>query len=119
MQYRRGGMQMGFFGILKANFGSIKKQREIEEAIQSEDNEKVKILIAESISSILRSGLTKKQLNELELIKNDYGESLSQLLSQAFQNGWMRSGTPNLSNALDEVLRRAQEIIKEYRPLNG
>ena len=106
---------MGLFSIIKANLISTKKQRQIEAAMQSGDNEKVKNLIAESISEILRAGLTKNQLTTLETIKNEHGELLNQLLSQAFQRGWTRSGAPNLSNAMDEVLRAAQEAIKEYR----
>ena len=106
---------MGLFGIIKANLISIKKQRQIEAAIQSGDNEKAQKLIAESISGILRSGLTNNQLTTLETIKNEHGELLNQLLSQAFQRGWIRSGAPNLSNAVDEVLRAAQEAIKEHR----
>ncbi len=82
---------------------------------KSGDNEKLKTLIAESISEILRAGLTKNQLSTLEIIKNEHRELLNQLLSQAFQRGWTRSGSPNLSNAMDEVLRAAQEAIKEYR----
>lgn len=106
---------MGLFGIIKANLTSIKKQRQIETAMQSGEDEKAKILIAESISEILHAGLTKNQLTTLETIKNEHGELLNQLLSQAFQRGWIRSGAPNLSNAMDEVLRAAQEAIKEYR----
>lgn len=106
---------MGLFSIIKANLTSIKKQQQIEAAMKSGDNEKLKTLIAENISGILRAGLTKNQLLTLETIKNDHGELLNQLLSQAFQRGWTRSGAPNLSNAMDEVLRAAQEAIKEYR----
>ena len=34
-------------------------------------------------------------------------------LSNAFQRGWTRDGTPNLSNAMDEVLREAQEFTRK------
>ncbi len=105
---------MGLFSIIKANFTSIKKQRQLEAAMQSGDNKKANNLIAESISTVLRAGLTKNQLTTLETIKNEHGELLNQLLSQAFQRGWTRSGAPNLSNAMDEVLRAAQEAIKEH-----
>jgi len=108
---------MGLFGIIKQNLTSIKKQRQIEAAMQSGDNDKAQNLIAESISGILRSGLTKNQMTTLETIKEEHGEMLNQLLSQAFQRGWIRSGTPNLSNAMDEVLRAAQEAIKEHRKI--
>lgn len=106
---------MGLFSLFKANITAIKKQRHIEAAMKSGDNEKLKTLIAESISEILRAGLTKNQLSILETIKTEHGELLNQLLSQAFQRGWTRSGVPNLSNAMDEVLKAAQEAIKEYR----
>lgn len=106
---------MGLFSILKANLGSIKKQREIEAAMQSGDNESVTRLIGESISEILKAGLTKNQLADLEKIKDEHGETLNKLLSQAFQRGWTRSDEPNLSNAMDEVLRAAQDAVKEYR----
>ena len=106
---------MGLFNIIKTNLTSIKKQRQIEAAMKSGENEKLKTLIAESISEILRAGLTKNQLLTLETIKNEHRELLNQLLSQAFQRGWTRSGTPNLSNAMDEVLKATQEVIKEYR----
>ena len=106
---------MGLLSLIKANFTSTKKQREIEAAMKSGDNAKIKILIAESISEILRAGLTKNQLSLLDTIRSQHGELLNPLLSQAFQRGWARSGAPNLSNAMDEVLKAAQEIIKEYR----
>lgn len=106
---------MKLFGIIKANLISIKKQRQLEAAMQSRDEEKARILTAQSISEILQVGLTKNQLSTLETIKNEHRELLNQLLSQAFQRGWTRSGAPNLSNAMDEVLKAAQDAIKEYR----
>lgn len=106
---------MGFFSILKANLGSIKKQREIESSMSLGDSEKTTKLIGESISEILKAGLTKKQLAVLQLIREEHGETLNKLLSEAFQRGWTRGGEPNLSNAMDEVLRSAQEAVKEYK----
>ncbi|UCE53444.1 MAG: hypothetical protein JSV31_30085 [Desulfobacterales bacterium] len=106
---------MGFFRLLKANLGSIKKQREIESAMLLDDNKKATELISESISEILKAGLTKNQLSILESIKEEHGELLNKLLSDAFQLGWKRSGEPNLSNAMDEVLRAAQEAVREYK----
>ena len=105
---------MGLFRILKENLGSIKKQREIESSMLLGDNGKTTRLIGESISEILRAGLTKKQLATLEIIQKEHGETLNKLLSDAFQLGWARSGDPNLSNAIDEVLKAAQYAIKEY-----
>jgi len=107
--------QMGFFGILKANLGSIKKQREIEAAMLLEDDEKTKRLIAESISEILRASLTKEQLTVLQTINEDHGEILNQLLSQAFQRGWTRDKEPNLSNAMDEGSDRTRRTISKCR----
>lgn len=106
---------MGFFRILKANLGSIKKQGEIENAMSLGDSEKTTKLIGASISEILKAGLTKKQLAVLEIIKEEHSELLNKLLSEAFQRGWTRSGDPNLSNAMDEVLKAAQEAVKEYK----
>ena len=106
---------MGLLRLFKTNFTSIKKQRQLEAAMQSGDDEKVTNLIAESISTILRAGLTKNQLTTLETIKNEQGELLNQTLSKAFQGGWTRSGVPNLSNAMDEALMAAQKAIKKHR----
>jgi hypothetical protein len=106
---------MGLFNIFKANLGAIRKQKEIEAAMLLGDNEKTIKLIGESISGIVKAGLTEKQLTILERIREDHGELLNELLSQAFQRGWMRSGRPNLSNAMDEVLRAAHGAIKDYR----
>jgi len=106
---------MGLWGILKANLGSIKTQRKLEAAMAMEDHEKATRLIAESISNILKAGLTSKQLAALESIRADQGDLLNQCLTAAFQRGWTRSGVPNLSNAMDEVLREAQRLITEFR----
>ena len=106
---------MGFFRILKVNLGSIKKQREIESSMSLGHSEKTSKLIGESISEILKAGLTKKELTILEIIKEEHGETLNKLLSEAFQRGWTRGGEPNLSNAMDEVLRSAQEVVREYK----
>ncbi|MDH3839085.1 MAG: hypothetical protein OET57_20255, partial [Desulfobacteraceae bacterium] len=69
----------------------------------------------ESISDILKAGLTKKQLSILQSIKEEHGKLLNKLLSDAFQRGWKRNDEPNLSNAMDEVLRAAQEAVREYK----
>ncbi len=106
---------MGFLRILKVNLGSIKKQREIESAMSSGDKDKTTRLIGQNISDILKAGLTKKQLAVLGIIREEHSELLNTLLSAAFQREWLRSGEPNLSNAMDEVLRAAQEAIKEHK----
>jgi len=42
------------------------------------------------VSEILKAGLTKNQLAILEIIKEEHGELLNKLLSEAFQRGWTR-----------------------------
>jgi hypothetical protein len=106
---------MGFFKLLKTNLGTIKRQREIERAMSLSDKIKAKRLIGESINEILTAGLTTKQLSTFKKINRENGNLLNKLLSEAFQRGWERSSKPNLSNALDEVLRVAQEAVKEYQ----
>jgi len=106
---------MGWWKILKTNLGAIRTQRDFEVALEDEDTEKSKRLIAESISKILKAGLTKKKLDIIEDIRSTNGEQLNKLISAAFQRGWIRSGEPNLSNAMDEVLLEAQNLIREYR----
>jgi len=66
---------------------------------------------------ILKAGLTKRQIKLLEVIHNEYEKDLNKLLSMAFQRGWVRGGSPNLSNAMDETLLEAQEIIKKYQDI--
>jgi len=108
---------MGFFRILKANLSSIKKQREIESAMSLGHSEKATKLIGKSMNEILKAGLTKKELAILEIIKEEHRETLNKLLSEAFQRGWTGGGEPNLSNAMDEVLRSAQEAVREYKSM--
>jgi hypothetical protein len=106
---------MGILAIIKANIGSISQQKEIEKALLLGNHESAKVLIAESISKILKAGLTKNQLSILEQIKADHKDLVSLLLVKAFDEGWSRDGKPNLSNAMDSALRAAQEIVKEYK----
>jgi len=101
--------------LLKVNFSSISTQRKLEAAIANEDHETIKELISQSIHKILKAGLTKHQLKLLEVIDNEYKGDLNKLLSTAFQRGWVRDGSLNLSNAMDETLLEAQVIIKEYQ----
>jgi len=108
---------MGFWSLMKANFRSIRVQRKIEEAMAAEDMAMVTELISQSVATILRAGLTRQQLQILEAFKDTHREELNELFTRAFQRGWMRNGVPNLSNAMDEVLRAAQDIIKEARRL--
>ncbi|MGR3318565.1 MAG: hypothetical protein ACUZ8O_08800 [Candidatus Anammoxibacter sp.] len=109
---------MGLFGLFKTNLRSIKKQKEIGSAMQAEDNERINILITESINEVLHADLTKKQLSILETIKNDNNESLNQVLTQAFHRGWVKNGKPDLSSAMDEVLRSALEAIKAQKAID-
>lgn len=106
---------MGILAVIKANLGSISQQKEIEKALLLGNHESAKVLIAESISKILKAGLTKNQLSILEQIKADHKDLVSLLLVKAFDEGWSRDGKPNLSNAMDSALRAAQEIVKEYK----
>ena len=102
---------MGILNLLKANLKSIPLQKELETAIDNEDDKTIKIIITECISTILKAGLTKEQIKLLEMIDRDHKKDLNKLLSSAFQRGWVRNGSPNLSNAMDEVLLEAQIII--------
>ena len=104
---------MGIWGIMKANFQAIGKQRDLEAALAADDKPKVEQLIAESISTILKAGLSSRQLTALEEIEKKEGKVLNKALSDAFHLGWTRDGKPNLSNAMDEVLREAQELTRK------
>ena len=109
---------MSLFGLLKAKLLSKKKQKQIESAMQAEDSERAKVLISETINEMLRAALTKNQLSILKAIKSGHNESLTQELLQAFHRGWINSGNPNLSNAMDEVLKSAQEAIKAQEAID-
>ena len=106
---------MGFSNIFKANFASIGKQRQIEVAIQTRDNEKAEKLISESITSILWAGLTTNQIATFDAIHTEQEELLNRLLFRAFHSGWISNGVPNISSAIDEVLNAAHKVIKEHR----
>lgn len=104
---------MGLFDLFKVNIGSIKIQRQIKEAISAGDKATAKRLIRESIEKILSAGLPPRRLNLLEDIL-EKKEDLTVRLFQAFDRGWIRSGVQNLSNAMDEVLQEARNIIQEF-----
>ena len=106
---------MGFWGLTKANLDSIRVQREIEEAIEAGDGETVSDLISQSTVRILKAGLTSRQRQNLDQLKQDHTQEMETLLTDAFQRGWMRDGVPNLSNGMDEVLLAVQERIKKAR----
>lgn len=106
---------MKLWDIFKANFGSIKAQRELEAAMAVNDQGKIRSLIGENIASILKAALTKRDLKILEIINTIEKEKLNQLLTAAFARGWTRSGKPNLSNAMDEVVREARNAIKAFK----
>lgn len=106
---------MGKWGLLKANFGSILVQRKIEAAMANGDDDAVSDLISQSIVTILKAGLTPRQKRNLDLLKETHKEEVQTLMTDAFQRGWVRDGTPNLSNAMDEVLLAVAERIRRGR----
>ena len=95
-----------------------KLQHQIDAAIRSEDYETVSRLVNGSIRHTLNTRLTKRQLSVLEAMKDEHGELLDKLLSQAFRKGWAREGKSNLSNAMNDVLQAAQTMVQAYRLLN-
>ena len=108
---------MGKWGLLKANLSSILVQRKIEAALATGDDERVSYLISQSIVTILKAGLTPRQKRNLDLLKENHREEMEELIMEAFQRGWSRDETPNLSNAMDEVLLAVTERIREGRAI--
>jgi hypothetical protein len=108
---------MGKWGLLKANLSSVLVQRKIEAALASGDDERVSDLISQSIVTILKAGLTPRQKRNLDVLKENHREGMEALIMDAFQRGWSRDGTPNLSNAMDEVLLAVTERIAEGRAI--
>ncbi len=106
---------MGVLGLSRATIVSFEKQRQIEAAMLLEDHERMKRLIGDSVGEILAAGLTQTERAVLKALREEHGELLRQLISEAFGRGWVRSGEPNLSNAMEEVLVAAQHAIKGYR----
>ncbi len=106
---------MGVIGLSRATIVSIEKQRRIEAAIVLEDHDRMKRLIGDSVGEILAAGLTQTEMATLELIRDEHGELLQRLISEAFGRGWVKSGEPNLSNAMEEVLIVAQHVVRGYR----
>ena len=94
------------------------KQHQIYTAMQSEDYEAASKLVNESIKHILDTRLSKNQLSVLEMLKDEHGDMLNRLLSQAFRKGWAREGESKLSTAMDDILQAAQTMIQAYRLLN-
>lgn len=106
---------MGSWGLIKANFGSVRAQLKIEAAMDAGDSDAVTDLIDQSIVTILRAGLTPRQRRNLDQLKENHRPEIQELLTDAFQRGWVRDGVPNLSNAMNEVLLAASERIREAR----
>ena len=106
---------MGWWGLTKANYRSIRVQRELETAISAGDHEKVQELISQSIVTILKAGLTPRQRRNLDELKQTHRDEIAELIDDAFQYGWLRDGAPNLSNAMDEVLVTVAARIKAAR----
>ena len=106
---------MAVLGLSKATITSIEKQRQIEAAIVLEDHDRMRRLIGDSVGEVLSAGLTQMEMATLEALREEHGELLRQLISEAFGRGWVRSGEPNLSSAMHEVLLAAQHVIKGFR----
>jgi hypothetical protein len=106
---------MGTWSLYKANFGSIFIQRKLQAALADGDEETVTDLISQSIVTILKAGLTPRQRRNLDELKQTHRDEMKGLIDDAFQRGWLRDGTPNLSNAMDEVLITVAERIREAR----
>ena len=106
---------MGALGLSRATIVSIEKQRRIEAAIVLEDHDRMKRLIADSVGEILTAGLTQMEMATLDRLREEHGELMRQLISEAFGRGWVRSGEPSLSNAMEEVLVAAQHAVRGYR----
>jgi len=106
---------MGKWGLIKANLGSIFVQRKLQAAIDAGDTDTATELISRSIVTILKAGLTPRQRRNLDQLKKNQRPEIQELLSDAFQRGWVRDGVPNLSNAMDEVLLAAADRIREGR----
>src|SRR6266850_6254212 len=102
---------MGTLGLIKANLGSILTQRKIETAFAKGDNQTAQELISQSIVKILKAGLTPNQRRNLDELEQLHRQEMQDIKESAFQRGWMRYGTPNLSNAMDEVLLEVAERI--------
>jgi hypothetical protein len=106
---------MGTLALIKANFSSVFVQRKIEAAMASGDNDKATDLISKSIVTILKAGLTPRQKQNLDQLKENHREEMRALMTDAFDRGWLRDGTPNLSNAMGEVLLAVTERIRQAR----
>lgn len=106
---------MGTLGLIKANFGSIFAQRKLQAAIDVGDTNTASEIISRSIVTILKVGLTPRQRRDLDMLKANHRHEMEELLDDAFQRGWVREGTPSLSNAMDEVLLAVQDRIREAR----
>ena len=87
-------------------------------AMQSQDYEAASKLVNESIKYLLNTRLSKNQLSILATMKDEHGEMMSNLLSEAFRKGWAREGESKLSTAMDDVLQAAQTMVQAYRMLN-
>ncbi len=98
-----------------SHVSSSERQREIELAIRLEDHESMKRLIGDSVGEILAAGLTQTEMATLAILKDEHGDVLRQLISEAFGRGWVRSGTPNLSHAMHEVLVAAQHAVRGFQ----
>ena len=106
---------MGVLSLPGSEDTAVEKQRQIEVAMLLEDHESMKRLIGERVGEILSVGLTQPEMAVLEALRQEHGDLLRQLISEAFGRGWVRSGEPKLSNAMYEVLLAARHAIQGFQ----
>ena len=107
---------MGFWKLLKISASSVKVQKELEGAIESNDKKKVKSMIGNYIGDALANGLSKAKFKKFQEIWNADQETLKERLMQAFLRGWMEGGgNTKFSKALSETLLEAELVIKENK----
>ncbi len=106
---------MGLLSLSGSEDSAVEKQRQIEVAMLLEDYESLKRLIGDRVGEILSVGLTQTEMAVLEELRQEHGDLLRQVISEAFGRGWVRSGEPRLSNAMYEVLLAARHAIQGFR----
>ena len=94
------------------------KQNQIDIAMQSSDYEDASRLVNDCIKQLLNTRLSNHQLSILAAMKDEYGEMLNSLLSEAFRKAWARGGKSKLSNAMNDTLQAAQTMVQAYGLLN-
>ena len=105
---------MGIIKTVLVHMRSVKKEKEIEEAIRLKDATKLAKLAIESMQEILDATLKKneKEIFNNILSKNGDKEIWGRLF-KVWQRGMNREGFASLSNAMDEVDREVHEMIMQ------